>query len=603
MTSIALFALLLAGDALARPPQPAEKPAIPATAARPAPKRDLVALKILGPRDIARYRDIFALQEDGRWRAADALIGALDDDILLGHVRYQRYMHPTRYRSRFNELEAWLQSYGGHPGARKIYRLALRRRPKGARRPPRATGPAPIAAYGVRTRDVAAPLPRKAAKGGKRLRGLARRLYARAIAEARRNRPDRAARISESKDARRIIPRRHHDTLRARIAQAYFRRGNDAKAFAIAAKVANRSRTQVWSADWIAGLTAWKLGRIGLAQGHFEALSQSDLADDWNRSAGAFWAARAHLVGRQPDKVVPLLQRAAAYPRTFHGQIAARVLGLPPALDFRLPPLSRKDLANLTRSKTVLRAIALSEVGRHDQADRELRALEAVSDRTIAVPLMALAGRLGLAAIQYRLARAAKASGGPLYDAALYPIPPWQPEDGFDLDPALLFALMRQESGFKSNAKSPAGARGLMQLMPNTASFIARDRSLRRGNRARLYDPGFNLALGQDYVRHLLQQEQVAGDLFKLAVAYNSGPGNLNKWLRRTRCKDDPLLFIECIPARETRLFVERVLTNYWIYRSRMDRATPSLDAVASGRWPAYGEQHADPVDLAGKQR
>ena len=70
---------------------------------------------------------------------------------------------------------------------------------------------------------------------------------------------------------------------------------------------------------------------------------------------------------------------------------------------------------------------------------------------------------------------------------------------------------------------------------------------------------------------------------------------------RRKRCPR-----LNCIRDRSTGygvLFVERVLTNYWIYRSRMDRATPSLDAVASGFWPAYNEQHADPVDLAGKQR
>jgi hypothetical protein len=80
----------------------------------------------------------------------------------------------------------------------------------------------------------------------------------------------------------------------------------------------------------------------------------------------------------------------------------------------------------------------------------------------------------------------------------------------------------------------------------------------------------------------------VRGNLFMLAAAYNGGPGNLNKWLRQTNYAEDPLLFIESIPARETRLFIERVLSNFWIYRLRLGQEIPSLDAVAAGHWPYY---------------
>ena len=147
---------------------------------------------------------------------------------------------------------------------------------------------------------------------------------------------------------------------------------------------------------------------------------------------------------------------------------------------------------------------------------------------------------------------------------------------------------MRKESKFDPNAKSWAGARGLMQLMPRTASSLARDRSLRNINREKLFDPGFNLNLGQEYLQQLMSRGEPTGNLFMLTVAYNGGPGNLRKWVRELTSNTDPLFFIESIPARETRNFIEGVLTNLWIYRHRLGQDTPSLDAAAAGKWPVY---------------
>jgi len=193
-----------------------------------------------------------------------------------------------------------------------------------------------------------------------------------------------------------------------------------------------------------------------------------------------------------------------------------------------------------------------------------------------------------LPATQLRMAHGVRSSDDQPYDLALFPMPPWQPAKGFTMDRALLFAFMRQESGFNARAKSPMGARGLMQLMPRTASFMAGDPSLHRDNKSKLYDPEFNLGLGQKYLGHLLQDDLIKGDLFHLAVAYNAGPGNLRKWLRKAEFEDDPLLFVESIPWLESRLFVERVLTNFWIYRERLREDSPSLDAAATGNWPIY---------------
>ena len=169
-----------------------------------------------------------------------------------------------------------------------------------------------------------------------------------------------------------------------------------------------------------------------------------------------------------------------------------------------------------------------------------------------------------------------------------YPLPDWEPNGGFKIDRAVMYGLMRQESGFRPRARSPAGAMGLMQLMPDTASFVTNDRSLRRSRKDRLYDPVINMTISQTYAQKLLETDPTDGNLFKLAVAYNGGPGNLSRWQRKMNFKGDALIFIETIPSAETRNFIERVFSNIWIYRSRLGQPSPSLDAVASGAWPDY---------------
>jgi soluble lytic murein transglycosylase-like protein len=97
--------------------------------------------------------------------------------------------------------------------------------------------------------------------------------------------------------------------------------------------------------------------------------------------------------------------------------------------------------------------------------------------------------------------------------------------------------------------------------------------------------------LGQAYVAHLSRDAEIGPNLFRMVAAYNFGPGNLRRWERRADHGDDPLLFIESLPSRETRDFIERVLANMWVYRARFGQAAPSLDALAAGEWPGYDPQ------------
>jgi soluble lytic murein transglycosylase-like protein len=185
----------------------------------------------------------------------------------------------------------------------------------------------------------------------------------------------------------------------------------------------------------------------------------------------------------------------------------------------------------------------------------------------------------GMPGLAVSLGGRIEARDGRYLDSADYPLPDWRPTSGWSIDRALLLAIARQESSFNPKAKSPCGAVGLMQLMPSTA------RSMGAG---KLTDPQVNLELGQRYVHRLLDDDTVKGNLLFLAASYNSGPGNVARWLQNVRHNGDALLFMESIPVHETRAFVERVMTNFWAYRNRLGQTSPSLDAIAAGDWPLY---------------
>ncbi len=232
--------------------------------------------------------------------------------------------------------------------------------------------------------------------------------------------------------------------------------------------------------------------------------------------------------------------------------------------------------------------MALVAAGQPHLAENELQRINATDD-DLRDAILAYANYANLPALAMRLGNVVSSSEGKFYDAALYPKAPWEPDNGYKVDPALINAIARQESRFDPGAESPSGALGLMQLMPGTASAISHDLRVSDSEKEyRLKDPQLNLEIGQRYIQDLLKDRSVQGDILKLLVAYNAGPGNLSRWKRQWSDVDDPLLFIELIPSAQTRSYVERVLSNYWIYRLRENQRTPTLDALAEGRPALY---------------
>lgn len=568
--------------------------------------------------DARHYRRIFALQERGEWEGADWEIRLLHDRRLMGHVLRQRYLHPDRKAS-YDELAGWLQRYGDLPGAERIHALAQRRAPAGQQRalkPPRGgdgerlTGslerlgglrPEPLpetvldedssdpdksaGAAEDKARLTVAPRSRTASRSTPTTPSRVTELL-------RAGKPGAALALLNQDDFGRSLDSVQYDQARARIAASLYYSGDVTQALSLASASAARSGPALTEAHWIAGLAAWRLKQYDRAARHFTNLAEAGPRSPWLASAADFWAARAHARRGREEQARAHLAAAARYPHTFYGLLAHRKLGGSGDLNWRTPELTGDHLKALSALPGGTRAIALIQAGQREAAELELRRIHPRGDALAEQALVALADRAGLPGLALQVGNAVAGPDGAPYTAALYPVPHWKPRDGFAVDRALVFAVMRQESRFDPKLVSSAGATGLMQIMPATAQHV-QERNADIGEadagRTGLFDPSTNMELGQRYMAELLNSQDIGNNLFLLAAAYNAGPGTLARWRRDlSDIGDDPLLFIESLPYAETRNYVEKVVANFWIYRLRLGQEIESLDAVAAGGWPVY---------------
>jgi len=565
--------------------------------------------QVLNPGDAALYKEIFAAQAASNWAAADHAMAKLKDRRLVGHVLAQRYLNAKGWHATYDELAAWMKSYADHPEAPAIYQMALHRAPKkhatALRRPTfenlqagwfvdddDADADAEADVQAADQPEAGAEIADAPSPPGPKLVGemLGRAHGIKGQIQQRLRVGDLvgAEKLLRTRDAARLLSDGEYDYLKARIAAGWFAQGNDGRALELAGEAAARSGLSVPRANWIAGLSLYKQGKYEESARYFVALARTPNAQPWDLAAGAFWAGRAYLQARKPEVFNYWGLQAAQYPQTFYGMLAARTLSVTPAIDWDPPALSQSDIDNILRTAAGQRGFALIQAGEQNRAAREFARLEPTGGPGLLRALLGVAMRANMPSLSIRLGRTLSDIDGRRHDAALYPIPPWRPAGGFEVDPALVYAIMRQESAFNPHALSPAGARGLMQVMPATARLVD---SKVKGNDD-LYDPGVNMALGQKYIRGLLDNDVVQGDLIRLAAAYNGGPGNLAKWKRKQDMRgepgDDALLFIETVPSPETRAYITRVLYNYWMYSHRLGHPTPSLELLAAGQWPSY---------------
>ena len=543
-----------------------------------APSRPVVTARIppaLAPAEAARYRRVFERQAEGATEGAIAEAAQIGDRRLMGHVLAERWLARPQDPPAEPALADWLQRYADHPDAPAIHRLLARQAPQTRLPPPpptRATLDAGAAIVPEEREPRAAP----------RNPGLDRAIRARAAAG------DEAGVLALIQGGRDISAAQAR-TLRAEAALAMFRAGHDAAAFRLGAEVARQGGDRQGRGAFAAGLAAWSLDHPDVALPYFELSARAE-GPAAQRAAAAHWTARAAVRARQPSLHVSWMLQASQEPRTFHGLLARRALGLPAGFAWEPEVLGQAEAAALAETAGGWRALALLQIGQADRAEAELRHLwpAAQGNASLSRAMMIVAAQSGMTTLSAQLAALAQSADGRPRDFARFPVPLLTPQQGYRVDPALVYAVARTESNFDPEAISPAGARGLMQIMPATASYVANDPSLRAEGARRLHDPALSLELAQRYMLTLTRHEAVEGDLLRLLAAYNAGPGNVARWQQAGRRRTDPLLFVESIPIEETRHYVQRVLAYSWIYASRLRLPVASLDALARGDFPRF---------------
>ncbi len=364
---------------------------------------------------------------------------------------------------------------------------------------------------------------------------------------------------------------------RERLARALLQRGDAAAAADLTDAARPTGEEARLDAAFLAGhiaLTA--LHDPARAAARFAILAAESRAAI-TQARGHYWLARA-AVG-DPARAAAELAQAAAWPTTFYGQLAILAQGADPAaLNARIRAL-RDPVATHVQGLAfagheVARAAALLVAwGEPRRARPFLTTLAAVvadpAERALTAQLSLAFGMPDQAVM---IARRAGRSGLVLAESG-WPLAA-DPPPGL-VAPAVALGVIRQESGFDPEALSPAGARGLMQLLPATAAEQARKLGAPVSTVALTTDTGYNLRLGGAYLAELI--DRFNGSLPLALAAYNAGPTNVHRWLDangdpRTGAID-AIDWIERIPLAETRNYVERVIENIAVYRARRGEA------------------------------
>jgi soluble lytic murein transglycosylase-like protein len=537
--------------------------------------------------DTGLYRRIFVVQQQGDYSQANALIKRLHDKSLVGHVLYDRYMNSADYKANYAELRDWMANYGDQPDAYKIYQLAQKRRNNDP-----AELPAPqiakklLGSLEFTWLNNEAEAIKAAYKPNKRTDNQVHQLMNDVKHDLGDDHVTTAFdRLGKSKAAK-MLTNIEYDSLLSKIAAGYFYNGKYDTSYKLSNQAAARSNQSVPYAHWIAGLSAWKNDDFQSAAKHFKAVISAHNRNPWMLSAAAFWAARSYAQMGDANTSDDWMHEAASYPRTFYGLIAQQKLGNTDAkFSWEAPELTGTLIDTLQSMPAGKRALGLMDIGQPTLAATELEQINPNGNKRIEKALIAAAYQFKMSDLAMRLGNAFNQDDGKLYDVALYPMVPWKGDASTGVNSALVNALIRQESKFSSTAQNGrTGAKGLMQLMPETAKFVS-DKSYSAND---LHKPEVNIVLGQRYIRHLLSLPQVQNNLIYLAAAYNAGPTNLAHWQKDMDEKDDPFMFVESIPLSETRAFVERVLTNYWIYNAQLKQETGTLESLGNGNWPLY---------------
>jgi len=549
--------------------------AVPALAAD-AGSRDLVSAPqtvpdILSSKQKQLYTQVLTAIRGQRWAEAKALLDGGDNGPLTDFLRAELLTAPNSPRAEVADIMPILSRSPQLPQAEQLGRLAAKR---GATDLPSLPSQARLAWAGSAPRRLGAD-----AVGGDPVAAN----LARTIPERIKNDDPAGAEALLNAVADQLTPQAR-DEWRQKVAWSYYIENDDANALRLANDCSAGSGAWSTQGAWVKGLAAWRTRDYRSALAAFDRVAK-EAPDSELRAAAYYWAARAAVAAGEPASVQSRLRAAAANEETFYGLLAVETLGVETNSQRESVRADRSAWRALEGLPNVRIAMALSEIGEDKYAGDTLRHQARIGDARQHEQLLAIAGALSLPEAQLYLAHNTPQGRKPSAQSR-YPQPKWEPNGGWKVDPALVFAHTLQESRFQRAVVSPAGALGLMQVRPGTARDVARWRGdLGTGD---LRSPAVNMDMGQSYLQYLSKDPSTGGLLPKVIAAYNAGPAPVARWQSEIRDNGDPLLYMESIPYWETRGYVSIVLRNYWMYEAQQGKPSISRAALAQGKWPRF---------------
>lgn len=527
---------------------------------------------LLSQDDRSFYRDLFAAIDRKDWPRVQELFAQKPEGPLHQAALAEYYLDASSPRIDLDQLNGWLARGTELPMAEQIGRLAATR---GASAMPAIPGAQPF---------VSLPSMQKRIRPQGTADGTMPGSVAAGILDRIKNDDPMGARtLLDGIDA--TLSDSARAEWRQRIAWSYYIENDDASAYSLAQLGAQGSGPWVAESWWTAGLAAWRLGDCqGAVDAFRNAASRADNAE--LSSAALYWQSRALVRCRKPDEAAAPLRAAALRDETLYGMLAVEQLGLKLPEQHAAADFTQSDWQQLRDNGNVRTVVGLAEIGQDALADEVLRHQARIGSPSQYQPLTRLARDLGLPSTQLWMAYNAPRGGKP-EPAIRFPTPKWTPVGGWTVDPALVYAHALQESVFRASVVSPAGARGLMQIMPAAARDHAGALGY-TGNASDLNKPDVNLAFGQRHLQMLRDHSGTQGLLPKVMAAYNAGILPIMRWKTEIRDGGDPLLWIESIPYWETRGYVNIVMRNYWMYERQAGGPSESRMAMVQGLWPTF---------------
>ncbi|NMN04191.1 MULTISPECIES: lytic transglycosylase domain-containing protein [unclassified Novosphingobium] len=541
---------------------------------------------LLSQEDRTYYTQLFAAIERQDWTNVQTMLAQRSDGPLHAVARAQYYLAATSPKADLASLTDLIGRAPDLPWADQLGRLAMKRGATALPITPSAQAFAALPTTPRRTR------PRSTADG------TMPDTVAQAIQDRIKADDPMSARVLLDGIDAGLSPEARAE-WRQKVGWSFYIENDDANARLVALS-ATQGGSGPWVAEalWTAGLAAWRMDDCMAAADAFQQAATQGSNPELV-AAGYYWSSRALVRCRQPEKVANMLRAAARNADTLYGMMAAEALGLRNATPAAAPDFSTADWQSLRDVNNVRLAVQLAEIGADGLADDVLRYQARIGAPSQYAPLSRLARDLGLPSTQLWMAYNAP-PGARADEAARFPAPKWVPANGWKVDPALLFAHSLQESNFRTAVTSPAGAKGLMQVLPGTARDMARADPAMQGRDSQLDLPDVNLAFGQTYLTRLRDNGATGGLLPKVIAAYNAGPMPVARWNSQVKDQGDPLLWMESIPYWETRGYVSAVMRNYWMYERQAGGPSESRIGLVQGLWPKFpGLSGADNVRVA----